>query len=276
MLFQGVRSQSARRPKNVNCRAARRAIRKIGMSLLACATLFHLFALVSTVSAQSIDTAHSAYTKGHFLAAADLAEALGTSEGHALAAKSLTIHAYYIAKEQEKDVLFERATLLAQRAVQTDPKNPEAHMQLSHVMGRHAQNMGIIEAATAGYGEKIRDAINDALRISPDMPEAYLSLGMWHAEMVSTLGSFMGGILYSASEEDALSNFELAMRRAPDEKLVPFEYALGLLNMDDHDYREKARRLLVRAIEMPGKDAYDAIIHQRAIGWLARIDASKP
>ena len=193
--------------------------------------------------------------------------------GLALAAKSLTIQAHYLTQGSAKEALFERAAGLAQKAIKTDPKNPEAHIQSSRVMGRHAQTIGVVESAGKGYPEKIRDAIENALRLAPDMPAAHLGMGMWHAEVVAGAGSFMADILYGADEDDAIAYYEQALVRAPDEKVVPLEYALGLLALDGDDYREQARSLLQRAIELPTKDAFDNILHQRAVDRLAALDA---
>lgn len=245
----------------------------IKLLLLACVSLLHAFVLVGSGSAQSIDAARTAYAEGRFLEAADIGEALGTSEGLALAAESLTIQAYYRTRGSAKEALFERAAGLAQRAIKADPNNPEAHFQSSHVMGRHGQTIGVLEAANKGYAEKIRDAIETTLRLDPDMPAAYLGMAMWHAEVVAGVGSFMAGILYGADEDDAIDFYEQALVRAPDEKAVPLEYALGLLTLDDDDYREKARTLLQRAIESPVKDAFDEILHRKAIRRLAALDS---
>ena len=257
----------------MDCRAAFGAVSVIKVLLLACMSLVHALALVGTGSAQSIDAARTACAEGRFLEAADIAEALGTSEGLALAAKTLTIQAHYLTRGSAKEALFERAAGLAQKAIKTDPKNPEAHIQSSRVMGRHAQTIGVVESAGKGYPEKIRDAIKNALRLDPDLPAAHLGMGMWHAEVVAGAGSFMADILYGADEDDAIAYYEQALVRAPDEKVVPFEYALGLLALDGDDYREQARSLLQRAIELPTKDAFDDILHQRAVDRLAALDA---
>ena len=45
-------------------------------------------------SAQSLEEARSAFSEGRFLEAAELGEALGTSAGYALAARSLTVYAH--------------------------------------------------------------------------------------------------------------------------------------------------------------------------------------
>ena len=242
-------------------------------ALLACAAALSMLSLVATAGAQSIDAARTAYSEGRFLEAADVAEALGTSEGFALAAKSVTIHAYYISGDDEKDALFERALALAQEAIRADPDNPEAHMQSSHAMGRHGQTIGLMEAATKGYADKVREAVENALRLSPGLPEAELSMGMWHSDVVSTLGSFMADIMFGADEDEAIEFYERALESAPEEKIVPLEYALGLLALDDDDYRERARSLLQQAIALPVKDAYDDLIHRKAVETLAALDS---
>ncbi len=243
----------------------------IRVVFLAWATIAHLLLLASAAGAQSIEVARAAYAEGRFIEAADLAEALGTSEGYGLAAQSLTIQSYYIAEDDVKQALFDHALLLAQEAVRADVTNPEAHLQLSRVMGRYAQTIGVLEAA--GYAEKVSEAIDTTLRLDPAMAAAHLSLAMWHAEVVGRVGRLMANMLYGATEEDALACYERALKLAPNEKVVHLEYALGLLLLDDDENREQARDLLARATEMPSKDAFDYIIHQRAVERLAILDS---
>ena len=59
--------------------------------------------------AQSIDAARTAYAEGRFADAARIAGRLGSSEGYALAARSLIVHARYVAGDDEKEALFEHA-----------------------------------------------------------------------------------------------------------------------------------------------------------------------
>ena len=245
------------------------------MVVFASLVLAFPLALFTVANAQTIDAAETAYAKGHFIAAADLAEALGTSEGYALAAQSLTIHAHYtMTRGSEQEALFQRAISMAEKAIQSDPNNPRAHVLSAYAFGRHAQAMGLLEAANKGYVQKIRAATDNALRLDPDMAEAHLSLAMWHAAVVSAAGPSTADLLFGASEEDALTYFEMVSRSSPDVKLVPFEYAIALLNLNGDGYREKARELLARAIALPGTDVHDAIVHQSAIDRLAALDAS--
>lgn len=233
--------------------------------IIACA-----FAPAGTACAQSIEEARAAYAEGRFLEAADLARALGTSEGHALAADSLAIHGYYIAPDSEKAGLFRRAEKLAREAIRLEAANPQAHLQLAHAMGRQAQVSGALKALKEGYATNVRDAIEEALRLAPDSAAAHVSLAAWHAGALGA-GGFFAGLLYGADEEKALAHFERALELAPRDKVALFEYALGLLSLDADENRVKARGLLERAVRLPPKDAFERLIHRKAVEQLAAI-----
>ena len=223
------------------------------------------------MSDQSIKAARTAYVEGRFIEAAELAEVLETSEGYALAAKSLAVYTYHIAEDGRKQTLFDRATLLAEEAVRLDATNPHAHIQLAHVMGRYAQTVGKLEAVSKGYPKRVRKAIENALRLNPELAEGHLSLASWHSEAVIS-GGFMAKVLYGASKKDALTHYEKAFKLAPDEKVTLVEYAFGLLLLDDTANRRQARNLLLNAIKLPSKDAHDRIFHQKAIERLATLN----
>ena len=235
-----------------------------------CLTIVCLFAPAGTAYAQSIEEARAAYAEGRFIEAAETARALGTSEGHAMAADSLAIHGYYIAPKGEKAALFRRAEELAREAVRLDAANPEAHLQLAHAMGRQAQVAGTLKALKEGYAGKVRDAIEEALKLDPKMAAAHVSLAAWHAGAVGA-GGFFAGLLYGASEEEALAHFERALELAPRDKAALFEYALGLLSLDAEENRAKARGLLERAVRLPPEDAFERLVHQKALNRLAAL-----
>ena len=237
-----------------------------------CLAFVYALALIGVAHAQSIDEAKAAYTQGRFAEAARISERLGTSQGFALSAKSLSVHAYYIAKEGEKKELLEQAVTLARKAVTSDPGNADAHLQLARVIGRRAETVGVFEAA--GEAEKIRESTENALRINPKLVAAHLSLGRWHSELVGAMGSFMARTVYGARKKDGIASFERALALAPNAKAVPLQYALGLIALDDFKYHEKARNLLMRSIGLPAKDAYERILHTEAVEALDNLNES--
>lgn len=243
--------------------------------LFACLALTHAVPSAGVVGADSIHEARTAYAEGRFVDAARIGETLGTSQGLALAAESLTIHAHFFASKDEKEALFQRAAGLARQAIRADPGNADAHLQLAHAIGRHAQTVGSLEAANRGYAAEIREAAEAALQLDSEMAAAHLSLGLWHAEIVGAVGSFLAYVTYGARARDAVASFERALKLAPDSKAASLECALGLLVLDENKYRDKARRLLKRAIEIPTKDAYDRLLDDQAVERLGALDTSE-
>ena len=240
----------------------------IKTALLTLSTMLYLL-LAGTAGAQSLEAARAAQDDGRFIEAARLGKELGTSAGYALAAESLAIHGYYVAREPEKEALFERAMRLAEEAVRLDPASPEAHLQSAHSMGRYAQTIGAVKALAQGYAGKVRKAIENALARDPEMAGAHLSLAAWHAETINGAG-VAARVVFGASRKRALAHYERALELAPDEKLAYLEYALGLLLKKEKD-RKKARDLLARAIETPPKDAYDRPLNELAVEKLANL-----
>ncbi|MDE0045278.1 MAG: hypothetical protein OXU19_05370 [bacterium] len=224
--------------------------------------------------ARTIEDAQLALAEGRFEEAVRIAETLDTSEGQALAARALAIHAYYILEEEDdtREPLLLRAIELARKAVELDPGNADAHVMLAATLGRHAQVISSLEASNKGYAEKIEEAAETALGIDPDLVAAHLTLGRLHSELIGVMGSFLARTLYGAREEEALAHLERAFELAPDAKEVALEYALGLLMLDDDEYRTRAHELVVLAIEIPTVDAYRAIVHGEAVKLLESLE----
>ena len=140
-----------------------------------CLAFMYILPLIGVVHAQTIDEARVAYAQGRFIEAARIGGSLGTSQGFALSAKSLSVHAHYIAKKGKKKKLLEHAIRLARKAILSDPDNADAHLQLARAIGRYAQTTGKFKAA--GQAEKIRESTENALRINPKLASAHLQPG---------------------------------------------------------------------------------------------------
>lgn len=112
--------------------------------------------LAVCANAQSIDDARAAFKEGRFLDAADIAEALGTSGGYALAARSLAVYGHYVATKDNRTGFLERAMHLGEEAVRADSTNSEAYYQSAHAVGRYAQSIGKLTALRRGLAGKVR------------------------------------------------------------------------------------------------------------------------
>ena len=228
-------------------------------------------ALTGTVQADPLAAARTAYADGRFLEAAELAEAVGTSDGYALATDCVAKYGFHLAADDEKQALFERAMQLAEEAVRLDADNPAAHMQTAHAVGRYSEGFGPMKALREGYPRQVREALERALELNPDLVGAEVSLGGWHAAVVGRAGGLVARML-GATRRKAIQHFDRGLALAPDLKEAHFEYANGLLALNPRRNREQARELLIQGIEIPPKDAFERILHQKAMDTLATLD----
>jgi tetratricopeptide (TPR) repeat protein len=229
-----------------------------------------LVLLAAGANAQSIDDARAAFEEGRFLEAANLAEALGTSGGYALAAQSLAVYGHRVATGGERTGFLERAMQLGEEAVCADSTNPEAYYQSAHAVGRYAQSVGILTALRRGLAGRARGLLEAALAISPDFAEVHMAFGGWHAAIASA--GRVARFIYGGNRENAVIHYERALELAPDSKVVLLEYALRLPELDREGGRERARKLLSKAAELPVRDAYEKFIQQEVLEVLAELE----
>ena len=235
------------------------------------AVLGSILFVAAGLHAQSMADAKAAFTAGRYLDAAGLAEAVGTSAGYALAAQSLAVYGYYVAPEEDRTGLFERAMRLGEEAVRADPGNADAYFQSAHAMGRYAQGIGTMKALREGLGGKTRAMMDAALAIDPDMVEAHVALAAWHADVVAKAGRLVARAMYGATRREAIDQFERTLELAPHSNVALLEYARRLPALDREAGRERALELLSKAVELPVRDVYDGFIHQRVVAELAAI-----
>jgi len=136
-------------------------------------------------------------------------------------------------------------------------------------MGRYSQEIGIVEAFSKGFAERIKKALDRAIDLDPNNPLTYVTLGGWHAEVIKTAGVAYGSLWYGASKDRAIASFEKAAKLAPEMNVIYKEYAINLLRLDPNKYVKRIRRLLRHAVEMPAADAHALLVRQEATRLLA-------
>ena len=204
---------------------------------------------------------------GRFLEAAEHGEALGTSDGYALAARSLSIYAHYVASDEERKEIIDRAIGVAEEAVRADTANPEALYQAAHAYGRFAQHTGKVTVLRKGTMGKIRDLLEAAIALDPGFADAILALGGWHADIHDA--GRMARWMYGGSREKAAELFEQALEMMPDSRVALYEYAVRLPELDKEGGSARAGALLAKAAALPELDVYDGFIQELVLAELA-------
>ena len=225
--------------------------------------------------ADSFDHALAAYSEGRFSEASEIAKTLGNSSGYALAAKSMVIHARYIAADPEKKQLLEEAIELARKAIESDPENADGYLWLSRSLGRHSRHISKAQATKENYAKQTREAIENALRIDPQMSAAHVSMGRWHTGIIDRVGRLMGRTLFGARKKDARQHFDQAYALNQQSKANNLSLAIGLIELDQDKYSDRIHKLLKQAAELPIKNAYEKIIHDRIIEKMTALDISR-
>ncbi len=243
-------------------------VRLHGLAFAAWLSLFG-----TDAAAQSIEDVQLAFTEGRFLEAATLAEAVGTSDGYALAARSVAVYAYYLAVDEERDSLYQRAIRLGEEAVAVDPANPDAYLASAHATGRYAEQAGSMAALSQDLASKARELLETALAYDPDRAAAHVGLGAWHAGIVDA--GRVARWLYGGNRDQAVSHLERALELAPHSKDVLLTAAVWLAVLDDDDGAERARELLTRAAAIPARDAWEELLQQEIETELAAMERER-
>lgn len=139
------------------------------------------FSLPFDAAAGSLDLVRTADAEGRFIEVARIAEGFGTPVGFMLAARSLRVHGHLNVPTDRAERYLGHAIDLAAKAVSTGPDNVEAHVRLATVIGRHAEAIGSFVASNRGYGTRTREAAEMTLALAPEMADARLAMGRWHA-----------------------------------------------------------------------------------------------
>ncbi len=221
--------------------------------------------------ADSLEQARTAYTAGQFMEAAELAEAAGTSEAYALGSASLTAYGRFLAADEQKEVIFERAIEFAAKAIRIDPANADAYLQATRALGEYARRIGRAKVLNENIVAQMREHLEMALSIEENSASLHHSMARWHAELISRLGSFMANLLFEAKKKDAIYHLNRSIELEPKSKEVFYGLANGMLAISERKNHETARNLLQSAIDLQITDAYSEFIHQEAVDRLATL-----
>ncbi len=225
---------------------------------------------LGAASAAIPETAREAFADGRYLAAAKSAEAEGSADALAFAARAEIADAITRADGLCLDCLI-RAEATAKRAIERDPKHAEGYVQLAIAIGFRGRLVSTLEAQSEGLAEKGRAAIDNALALDPTNSWARASLGGWHLEVVNRAGSILASLVYGADEEEGLANFRRALISDPGSLLLHYHYALSILALDAERFRGEALAKLQAGYKDPRADALTQFTRRRTDALMEKL-----
>jgi tetratricopeptide (TPR) repeat protein len=211
-----------------------------------------LLMLALSARAAGLEDARALYADGSFLEASQSAAAVGSSDGFAFAARALSVHAGMQPRAQQ-EALYAQCERYARRALELDAKNADGYFELGAALGLLGNLRGAAYAFTNGTATQTKTNFERALELEPRHVLALVSLGRWHAEIVSRgVGFLFGG---DAGRVTVL--FDRALAADPRSVFVPLEYARALLTLDETRNKARARALLEQAVKLQPRDALE-------------------
>jgi tetratricopeptide (TPR) repeat protein len=214
--------------------------------------------------AVNLQEAWRAFHAGDFVAANELAGEQGAL-GAAVANKAVAIHTLYLEKSERLcQELLRKAIERGEQASEEWPDGANVHYTLALVLGRYSQRISILEALASGYATRVLKSLERALEIEPGHAEAHIALGLYHAEIVSKLGSLPARLTYGASQEEAIEHFSQAIKLAPKSPIAHVEYAHGLLLLDAEEHHKQVVKLCAHAAALEPLDRMEQLDIERA------------
>jgi tetratricopeptide (TPR) repeat protein len=212
--------------------------------------------------AQGVQEAWRRFHSGNFMgaiAAGSKLQALGATAAN----KAAAIYSLEAGGDEPRRLL-DAAITRGEQAVESLPEDANAHYMLALALGRYSQRISIVKALADGIATRVRIHLDTALKLEPRHAEAYIALGLYHAEIVAKIGSLLAGLTYQASAEVAIEHFRHAIKLVPRSPIAKIEYANGLLLLDANQYREQAAELYASAAATEPADAMEQLDVARA------------
>ena len=177
--------------------------------------------------------------------------------GITAANKATCIYANYLEKTEKVRLdLFMEVAQRAERQIAEDGRNPSSWYWHAFALGRYSQGISVSRALAQGLGGKIKESLEQAIRLQPRHADAHIALAVFHAEVIDKVGSLIGGMTYGAKKDIGLQLFQEALKINPASPIAMTEYATGLMMLEGETSAPEATRLYERAASC---DAVDAI-----------------
>ncbi|MES2757051.1 MAG: hypothetical protein V4693_06725 [Pseudomonadota bacterium] len=200
-----------------------------------------------------------AYHAGEFEKAMRLGLSAGI-DGYSVAHKATCTYANYLEPSEKKQLaLFEEVAERCERHQAEQPDNPAGYYWQAYAMGRYFQRISIVKALTHGIGTKVRNCLDQTIRLAPAHADAYTALGAYHAEIIGSVGAMIGGLTYGARKDDCYRAFRQALALNPGSASARIEYANAMLLLEGRKKMDEAAKLLKEAAAVLPQDARERL-----------------
>ena len=180
--------------------------------------------------------------------------------GITVANKASCIYANYLeSREKTRLDLFLQVAERAEAQQAAEPQNANAWYWQAYALGRYSHGISVAKALAQGLGGKVKHALEQTIKLSPQHADAHIVLGAFHAEVIDKLGSLIGSMTYGAKKDTGLALFRQALKLNPGSAIAMTEYANGMLMLEGDQRMKEATRLYEQAAASKPLDAMERL-----------------
>ena len=184
----------------------------------------------------------------------------GMAGGLAVANKATSIYANYLeSKEKIKLELFMEVAGRADAQQTQEPKIASAFYWQAYALGRYGQGISVAKALAQGLGSKVKQALEQAIKLQPQHADAHIALAAFHAEVIGKVGSLIGGMTYGAKKDTGLALFKQALQLNPGSAIAMVEYTNGMVMLEGDKKMKEATQLYEQAAASKPLDATERL-----------------
>ncbi|MDO8776341.1 MAG: hypothetical protein Q7K57_48050 [Burkholderiaceae bacterium] len=199
------------------------------------------------------------FHSGEFQKAVNMGLKIG-GDGLTVANKSACIYATYLEKkEQVRLDLYLEVARRAQAQAQEYPQNVNAHYWQAYALSHYSQGISVAKALAQGLGTKVKEALENVIKLQPKHADAHIALGVFHAEVIDKVGSLIGGMTYGAKKDTGLALLQEALKLNLDSAIGMIQYANAMVMLEGEKMLKEATRLYQQAAAARPMDAMERL-----------------
>ena len=155
--------------------------------------------------------------------------------------------------------MLEQAAALADARRREAPKDANAHYLYAFAHGRYSQGISVAKALAQGFGGKIKEALQAAMKLDAKHADAHTAYGAYQAEVIDKVGGIVAGVTYGAKKDSAIEHYETALKLFPESPITHIEYANGLIMLFGKSRISEATKLYEKAASLKPMDAMERL-----------------
>jgi len=199
------------------------------------------------------------FHSGEFQKAMEMGLKIGGA-GLTVANKSACIYATYLEKQERTRLnLYLDVVRRAETQAQENPDNVNAHYWQAYALNRYSQGISVAKALAQGLGTKVKNSLENVIKLEPHHADAHIALGAFHADVIDKVGSLIGNMTYGAKKDTGLALLQEALKLNFYSVIGMIEYANAMVMLDGEKMMKEATRLYQQAAQAEPMDAMERL-----------------